>query len=257
MLKKKINQITFLFGFKVVRANDMVKNCFSKLKEPLIIEFIGVSGVGKSTLYDTLKKKKRNWYLIQEFKQSVNHVDLDEILEKSTIYQKLAAYRLVAIQKSKIKPSQKFRIAHWNYRSLLDDALIFNENKNAVIVSDEGLLHNFSDVIIELFYENPQLLQLHLKNRAVVYCFSSVEKIVSQIEKRSQETQRTVVHHRGKNPDEINLIVSKDLEEKEKFISILTDMKVPILRVSTQDSLEENLKKIEKFIQELQSNRLI
>lgn len=247
-MEKIANKIFSLLGLEVYRKPLFNSIQFGEHQQPIYVELVGVSGVGKSFIYHQLTKYQRNWWTTAEFIKQLEKVDADQILEQHAFYQDLAALRLQTIQNLNILPSSKFRIAHWNYRSLQDDAVIFQHNKNALIVSDEGLLHNFSNELTDLMVQKPDQVKPFLKNRAVIYCHASVDEIVQRIEKRTQETGRTVAHHREKNTKELYEIVEKELHEKEAFIQMLALAGVPILKVSTQHQIKDNVKKITDFI---------
>lgn len=247
-MEKIANKIFSLLGLEVYRKTKKNGIQFPENHPANYVELIGVSGVGKSFIYHQLTKHQRNWWTTAEFIKQLEKVDADQILEQHAFYQDLAALRLQTIQNLNILPSSKFRIAHWNYRSLQDDAVIFQHNKNALIVSDEGLLHNFSNELTDLMAQKPDQVKPFLKNRAVIYCHASVDEIVQRIEKRTQETGRTIAHHRGKNTKELYEIVEKDLHEKEAFIQLLSLSGVPILKVSTQHQIKDNVKEITDFI---------
>jgi len=173
------------------------------------------------------------------------------LIDKDSIYENLAKKQWNIIQNKDVLNSDKFRIAHWNYKTLIEDAKVVKYNKNHLIISDEAILHNFQEAFLEIKEENPKAFKDFLKNRAIVHCFSSKEKILAQIQQREDETGRIVSHHRGKSMEELADLVENELKEKEKFVEILRLYNLPILEINTQNTIEHNLKEIKNFINQL------
>lgn len=240
------------------------KKVFSKIKDslsfpankktckiynrPLYIEFIGVSGVGKSTIFNELSKYEDNYCTLVNFIKQNRNIKIDNLIDKDSIYENLAKKQWNIIQNKDVLNSDKFRIAHWNYKTLIEDVKVVKYNRNHLIISDEAILHNFQEALLEIKEEDPKSFKDFLINRAVVYCYSSVDGIVEQILRRKEETGRIVSHHKGKSIEELYDIVKRDLEEKEEFLEIMFNMGIPILRINTQDSLEFNSNKVKEFI---------
>ena len=247
----KLKSLFSLLGFEIYRKSKKNKIKFDSSQKPLYIELVGVSGVGKSTIYQKAIQNQFNFWTLNDFKENNPKVNFQAVLDGQSFYQDLAKYQWDYIQKMDILETDKFRIAHWNYKTLLDDAAVHLHNKNSIVLSDEGILHNFQFALLNSYKSDPNSLNDFIKNRAVVYCYSSVDGIVEQILRRKEETGRIVSHHKGKSIEELYDIVKRDLEEKEEFLEIMFNMGIPILRINTQDSLELNSKKINKFIEEL------
>src|SRR5690625_6998882 len=72
-------------------------------------------------------------------------------------------------------------------------------NRNHLIISDEAILHNFQEALLEIKEEDPKSFKDFLINRAVVYCYSSVDGIVEQILRRKEKTGRIVSHQDRKS----------------------------------------------------------
>lgn len=240
-------------GYEVYRKSKKDNVEFPIDQRPLYIEFLGVSGVGKSYIYKEISNNQSNFWSIEDFKKNINNCNEQKLLDNLSFYQNLAKTQWKYIDNLDILNVEKFRIAHWNYKTLLDDALIFLYNTNSVIISDEGILHNFQHALLKISTESPNLFEDFIKKRAVVYCFSPTDIIVDQILKRKEITGRVIAHHKGKSKEELEEIVKIDLEKKEEFSEFLINSGIPLLRINTQDCLEFNSNKLNEFIFQLNS----
>ncbi|MDD3771594.1 MAG: AAA family ATPase [Weeksellaceae bacterium] len=247
-MEKFFTSFFSLLGLEVYRKTKKNEIIFPNNQKPVYIELIGVSGVGKSTVYRELLKNHQFFLTINDFKKRNSEINSVDLIGTIPVYQKLAENQWKYIQNLDILETDKFRIAHWNYKTLQEDALLSSFNTNSLIVSDEGILHNFQFSLLELYKENQDLFYDFLKNRKVIYCFSSKEQIVEQIQKREKETGRIVAHHKGKSKDELLKLVEKELKEKDEFIKIIKRFNISILEINTQNSFEKNNRKISEFI---------
>src|SRR5690625_2580941 len=109
------------------------KKVFSKIKDylyftanktckiynrPLYIEFIGVSDVGKSTIINELSKYEDKYCTLVNFIKQNRNIKIDNLIDKDSIYENLAKKQWNIIQNKDVLNSDKFRIAHWNYKTL-------------------------------------------------------------------------------------------------------------------------------------------
>jgi len=233
---------------------DKSKADYLKLDKPLYVEFIGASGVGKSTLYSELRKNKKTWLEVREF-MKMNPVNSNIIFDRQEIYQRIAALKLELISNQKLEATDKFRIIHWGYRTLIEDTAISRFNQNATVISEEGLLHNFGDVIELLSDTNELNLKEIIKNRAIIYCYNSAENIVNHIKNRESTTGRIVSHHKNKTDEELLQIIQQELKNKETFVKFLEANQLPVLKINTSQDFQENLNKAIHFIENLQKKR--
>lgn len=218
---------------------------------PIYIELVGVSGVGKSTFYQSLLKEQQDFWTIADFKKSLPNVSAQPFIDKAEFYEELAKAQWKHIQELAILDTDKLRMAHWNYKTLTEDALIVNYNKNAIILSDEGILHNFQHSLMKIKVNSSKDFKDFLKNRMVIYCYSDAEKIVAQIIDRQNKTGRVISHHKSKSKEELLEIVENDLREKEEFLKVLENHPIPILKINTQNDLSENVTKVKELIKKL------
>src|SRR5699024_1879853 len=87
---RKINDVLqLIFGIRVAKTGRKIpKNISIRKTPPIIIEFVGASGVGKTTLFKELKKRRKmNWLALKEFVY-LNKKDIPD--GKHPTYEKLA-----------------------------------------------------------------------------------------------------------------------------------------------------------------------
>ncbi len=244
-----------IIGFSIYRTKKIKPIVFKENDRPILLEFVGISGVGKSTLFHELKKHKKLWIEVREFMQMNRAANTNTILDDNVIYQEIADSKLHSVLQQQMAPADRFRVIHWGYTTLIEDAVISSLNINSTIVSEEGLLHNFGDCIEQLHHINKFKFNEIIQKRAVIYCFTSPEIIAKQIENRKLETGRIIAHHKNKSFDELLVIHKRELEEKERFINLLEKNNVPIIMINTSDELQGNVLKINTFIEKLQSGK--
>lgn len=247
-MKKLISKLFSVLGLEIYKKRPKKNIVFTADQPPCYIELIGVSGVGKSSFYQKLLKNQKRFWTIQDFKNSIPKVDTNYLTDGSSFYQKLAKEQWQYIQKLNILETDKLRMTHWNYKTLTEDALISKFNKNSILLSDEGILHNFQNSLLKIQESHPAELKEFLKNRAVIYCFADKEKIVNQIIQRQNETGRIVSHHKSKTKEELLKLVEKELNEKEEFLKFIELEGVRVLRVNMQDNPTINHLKIKEYL---------
>ncbi len=96
-----------------------------------------------------------------------------------------------------------------------------------------------------------------MKERAVIYCYTHPEVIAQRIQKRTKETGKLLPQHKVNSFEELVEQQKETLKVKEEFVNILRDCDVPVLRINTSDNLQENAKKVNDFIKNLQQETLL
>lgn len=235
----------------------LLKRRFNPLKTHkspcgILINFTGVSGVGKSTFYNDILEKERFWMTPNEF-MSINNIKFTPAaIEESEVYDKLSQSKIDRIYHNPYKAIDKFRSFYWNYQALVNDALIHKHNQHSIVISDEGILHTFPKEIQSIVQsECHDMITTFFKGRALIYCYASPQTIAKQIIDRYNSTGRIIAHHKDKNEDELISDLTKWLDDKEEYLKILKQFHIPILKINTQDSTELNSEKVKHFTKTL------
>lgn len=253
-MHQKINRyLRKYLGFKIVASGEgklfRRKNPICK---PLIIEFVGVPGVGKSTIYRKLLQ--RNRHLLSQkrhvlmFEDKVSATSLDS----QKIYQELAENKMNTVFASELLSLDKMRILKYFQSVLLNDYICKQYNTQNTIISEEGLLHNFGTNISSIYNLNEVKNNPLFAHRAIIHCYSTAEQVAKQIRKRYKETGKLVPQHKVGDFNDLIMLQKKALINKKENISFFENAGIPVLHINTYDVINDNVEKINQFIKKLQ-----
>lgn len=208
-----------------------------------IIELIGPSGVGKSTLYNTLKDRLvGDWGSLNTVKTFQNQNNDERLAELHWMIFKHKFYTLESLNASshaKLDLVEYFK----NVLSTNIKLLQFRNEKGVFL--EEGICHNFS---LELLQLNKEDLFNILGKRYLISLLPKDPKIiVHQIRKRTLMGGHTVFHHVGLNDIELEELTKKSIENFKDLIDYLKKCSVPIFELSVEDGIDVNSKKIIKI----------
>jgi|SRR5690554_840522 len=249
--KKLFKGITLPLGFSLVGIPKL-KRLFliKKIKQPIYIEFIGVSGVGKSTLYKYVNKGLyKNWLDIRHFEEFNSDKVQDLIGNLPLYYNELGKYRINMVLKGEESHVEKLNAFRTGYNILKRDALLHLLNKKDIVMSDEGILQFYLDGIINLYKENKDDFLTLLKNRAVIYCYAPSEVVVNRIMDRKNKRGHLWYKHKEMSYQELIEFTQGSQKKIEDMVSILEEF-IPVLKVDTTDHFKVSKQKILSFISE-------
>ncbi len=184
-MKNLIKYFLNKLGYKIVRINPIKKIKIHTLthQKPLFIEFIGVSGVGKSTLYKAMIKQRAsddNWLGVKEY---INYINgniwpLDKDIHP--VYKKILNKKYEQVtRKYNIKDTIGFMA--FFLKNIKEEIIARHSNQKYTLVIEEGLFHNFGSAIMELHQKNEIDLNSLIKNRALVFCYATPEIISKEL----------------------------------------------------------------------------
>ncbi|HLS30818.1 MAG TPA: hypothetical protein VK021_08180 [Flavobacteriaceae bacterium] len=246
-----------IVGFKLVRT-QRTKPLPSTIKADnnLIVEFMGPSGVGKTTLRDYYLKHHKFSFegeVITEKEVKNYHFDFDESKsKKEEIYRLLLAAQLKKISDTKDSFIKTHRRLNLFYDTLKNDFLIRNYLSDTIVFMDQHVFKFFTNDFIHL--KKIDQKQEFLQHRIIIYCKASPEIIVNHIEKRKQ-TGTTRPVHQQRNSKELHQQLQEHLTEREKDIQTLRQNGAHLLEINTEKSLAENTKLIDEFMTDYFTNQ--
>ncbi|HRV52676.1 MAG: hypothetical protein BWX95_01112 [Bacteroidetes bacterium ADurb.Bin141] len=224
---------------------------YAKTLKPFNVEFTGVPGVGKTSLYKQCNIRDK-WINTGDFFLTLKK-EPKYISDDSVFYHELAAQKLNSVTHYDYAGADKLRVLSYFYKTLLSDYKVHTLNKEYIVVSDEGLLHNFGREIRQLMHNRNELHSDNFKNRAVIFCNSSAERVAKQILKREQETNRILPQHKNKSFDELVALQHTALREYADYMKMLAETGVKVLEINNTDAPDNNSKKIHTFLNSLKS----
>lgn len=220
-----------------------------KLSTNYIIEFIGVSGAGKTYMLNALPaSEKRKWWLRED-------LDITPSFDRNEKLCKFLMFEKIKRLSDELSFAQIERLISWYFRVLLiDNACNSVLPKGSLL--DEGLFHNFGDVLEPILKDE---LHFHHKqvtsNRAFVYVYADVEFIFKRIRKRQKRKPRQNPYHWGLTDQELRRTIDNSISACDDLVQLLEMAGRPILRVDSNEMSSAQMSDaFHKFLNELQRN---
>lgn len=241
-------------GFNLTRAK--IRRVDKIKEEPFYVEFVGVPGVGKTTLYESVfKDVKRKWRDIHEFQRIfIEHAD-GQAAESLSCYEELAQHKMQSVESRNYTGIDQMKLVKYFHSVLIADSLVYLFNKDYNVMSEEGLIHNFGESILALSKSNEEGFQSLIKKRAVVYCHTSPEIVAKRILEREKKTGRLLPQHKVSSFDELVNLQKKSLELKQQLIDFLSKNDIPILSIDTSNPMTGNVAQVKHFLTKLTYNK--
>lgn len=248
-----------------------------------IIEFIGVSGVGKSTTYKSLGSKYSkgaNWKLHDQLWKEENSAS--ELLKSNLKYYLKKVMKPGSLGNFQINEElvKRFIAANSQLSDLFWQSLgrresyygqdlrfyevdyiryVFQKIQrvkesqfSGFCILDEGLIHNLN-------YFTPQpsspkevlkILDLFDLPHAVVFFQADIKILMKRISKRKSLINRDL----GLSQEELLQSRQTSIKEKQVFIEALKERNVPVLQLEAREGLKHKTNRIFSFLKELEKN---
>lgn len=220
--------------------------------KPIYVEFVGVPGVGKSTLYENVfKQVKSKWRNIHELQKIfIRHAN-SKSTESLSLYQELAQQKIQNVASRNYTGIDKMNIIKYFHSVLIDDSLVYLFNNDYNIMSDEGLIHNFGEAILALSKSKEEEFKSLMERRAVIYCYASPEIVAKRILEREKKTGELLPQHKVDSYDNLVLLQQESLYFKHQIIDSLSNYNIPILSIDTSNSMSQNVDQVVQFLNQL------
>lgn len=251
-IKKIIKGTIHSLGYNIARRKQIVPHVanYKRFDRPFYIEFIGPSGVGKTTLFNEVIKERKenfNWITPEEFisveNPAINDEDIFSALEEEIIETKTKI-----ILDRNHSPSDKMKLLAFFYQNIRKIAMVKNFNKNYIVVFEDGLFHNFGDVLMNFYEKQAHQFVSMIANTAIIYCSNEPEIIARQILKRRDTLSILHPHHKYSTFGELENYQKKYIDELEKRITIFRQHSIRVFNINTADDLTKNAIKINEII---------
>jgi len=235
IFKKVLKKISSTLHVKVEKKS----NCSGGK----IIEFIGPSGVGKSTLYELTKN---NLSSVWNSSQKINKYQLISTDGKLIdTHWEIFKNKLNFIDSLKTNSIEKLKLVGYFNTVLLNNIKLMQIQDEFGFFLEEGICHNFSRELLAL--NNEELLSV-IRNRCLICVLPKDSMtVVNQLRKRAKDGGHTVFHHTGLDDEELNELSKDSTQIFIKFLDCIQKFKIPICQLYAEDGLEINSKKIIEF----------
>jgi hypothetical protein len=274
-LFKKIKVIRNLRTFGIRNFFELKQHNFRCDQFPSrgwIVETIGPSGAGKTTLYKNIWPEfKDQWFSKRQIRELIEYHDpikLFELIDRKTekLMRLLLHKRfrnLSACEDTSI--SKIMKLFNFYFKEMEVDVYARYADGRRGLFSDGGLTHNFISEIVEIaqnegkqdnFYE--QSLFKFFKGRGIIHINASPEYIVENLKKRSIETPYALndwYSHYGKV--KIKEHVKKIGKEYEDFVSIAKIFGAQVLLLEADREAAVHLKSIHQYIDSLMKSEYL
>lgn len=241
-------------GFNLIRAK--IRRVDKINGEPLYVEFVGVPGVGKTTLYrNVFDEVKKKWRDIHEFQRIfIEHAD-GQAVESQPCYQELAQHKMQSLESRNYSGIDQMKIVKYFHSVLIADSLVYLFNNDYNVLSEEGLIHNFGESLLELFKNNKKEFENLMKHRVVIHCHAPADIVAKRILEREKKTGGLLPQHKVNSFAELVNMQKKSLELKQQFIDFLSKHGIPILSIDTSNPMTENVAQVKHFLTKLTCNK--
>lgn len=233
------------------------------------IEFIGVSGVGKSTTYNSLTASsyKNQWILCETlvkikftfkeaFKSSLKTMTsleypplpgpdwkaIDRFFLKNPELVDLFWSNFSTNRKIDIKDS-RFHSVGYILKIIEKLQKVFDHPTEKLVLVDEGLIHNLN------YFINSSLLTVYSEQiikaidlitlpAGVVYFSGDIQTVIERTSGREKINYRD----NGLSPQELRDLREESIKEKETFIKAVESYNIPVLHLNVKIVYQRNLK---------------
>ena len=213
------------------------------------IEFVGASGVGKTTLFSELIRVRDDddrWIPVSELldQRELSRMRGDQV---DDAYEKLFDLKISSVYDWDLGSLDKGLVLGWCHRLVMIDATINSVETDSHVILDEGLLQQFGDAVMDLHGQCADSVDRLLANRAVVHCWATPQIITERIFS-TQRQGSTWVLHQGLTRDELLECSTRSLARKAALVRFLRERGVAYLDVETNDDLETNVQRVRSFV---------
>lgn len=250
-IKRLVKLAALFFGFEVIKTHPKrkIKKRYY-VDKPIKVEFVGVSGVGKTTLYKKLVKtrsKNDKWMPVEQF--MVHYGDQGGIDDTTEAHNALLKVKTKRFLESSTYPIHtKIRFLTFFFGKLKNDIVLHKHNQSHKVVLDEGIIHNYGTDLVHLHDHETSTIETLLQNTAIVYCNGSTDLIAKNISKRLKMYGDLRTQHLNLSTRELNRKIEQSLDKKRKTLDLLRKFNVPVIEINTVEKPSENVNIIREFI---------
>ncbi|WP_447045835.1 ATP-binding cassette domain-containing protein [Vreelandella sp. H-I2] len=260
MLKTIVKKIFNLAGYEIKRSNFITPDLHDqKLNPGVIVELIGPSGVGKTTLFKNIEKELRPQWVFKKDLAKINPLGIKGIGVEAPYYNVaslLIEERLKSSAASKRPPSIS-KLSSLNYcaKELANNIVYINKEIPNWLFSDDGIFHLFTSEIVtceDKLVNDEEAKKFLFEKRVLVHLDAEEEYIVENLKKRHNELKRNTNDLFSRMSEEE---VYDRTRSRRKVIKEVTEIYKKygsiVCEINAMDGTEVNIKKLKVFLDEI------
>lgn len=237
-LAKKGVRRCALMAWQSIRRRNL------KMTKGRCIEFIGPSGVGKTTLLNQVwHRTAGDWHSRKDIAGA--RIDRTPDLIESPIHWRLLLEKSRWVDSSSLSSMQKLKLMQYFTKILVNDVVMREMGWSKGFLLDEGLCHNFSRQIAALGETDFAHI---MSGRALVFVTQRDDLTVArQIQERAIADGKVVPHHHGRTMDELMVSAANSRGAFEAFATRASAAGMPICIIHTEDPSAVKVRSLVEF----------
>ena len=246
LLKRTIHSLLKKLGYRLIKIPGkkaksvaFVKNDDDTPSKTLVfvIEFIGPTGVGKTTLFERIKNHTAAEWYYRENLSSLNLKDREGKLSGS-LHWKILFDRLLRLDGLNLDGFHKTKLMRYLAQVMIYDLRLHNGLSDKGFLFDEGICHNFSKELNALPGDEFKAI---MAGRALVYLTpKDPSTVVKRIRERAQNSGKMVSYQKGLSDSELCLMAERHMNQFETLVSRARSIGIPTCIVYAEDELDRN-----------------
>ncbi|RBI65882.1 hypothetical protein DQ400_16645 [Vreelandella sulfidaeris] len=256
MIKKKLIKVLNFAGLEVRWTNRKIPPFNNpRLKAGVIVELIGPSGVGKTTLFDKVKENLGQQWIFRNHLRRLNRlgakgVDIgDPYYNFASMLMEQKTKGIMALNSPFLK---KIQGVNFYTRELANSMVYLNEKVPNWLFSDDGIVHLFKNEIIEFeqkLLDDEEASDLLFKNKNLIHVDADEDYILDNLRKRHIHSQR--------EGNDMLSWMDEDEVYNHARLTRLTNNKVKkiakthgasVFGINAADSIDENIIKLKNIL---------
>ncbi len=214
-----------------------------------VIEFVGVSGIGKTTLARRLQGSLGGrWYFVEHV-ASIQEAAFRLPPGRQAFYDRLIEAKIAAVRGSGRHLYQQLSNLSTFSTNLLRDMAIRQAPVSRGFVQHDGALHVYCDEILIAGQADPVGMETFLRDRAIVHIVARrPETVLARIRARRREAGEAKLNNYPGLDDATVLDMTLEKDRQRRILcTICEEMGLPLLRLDAEEEPETNLRRIVDF----------
>lgn len=220
----------------------------NQLSSKYHLEFIGVSGIGKTTLCQLYQEKSKLNFLKKNQLKCISILDQ----HMNSIYWFLLNSKMRNLNQFNITDKQRLELTRYFLNEVFLDSNLIEQSNSRKVLLEEGLFHNFNKELCTLSDEDFSKV---IENRAFVFLNAkNVNIIYNRIHHRIANGGHTNIFHQNLSEVELKSNIFESIKAFKKLVLKIQEQGIPIIQIDAEDSVENQLQVLLKFEVEVLTN---